>query len=330
MRIAVDAMGGDYAPVEIVRGVLEASREFDRDYIYLVGDKYKIDRIISDKTPSNIEIVHTDEYVTMDDFPTHVVKRKKKSSMNLAAKLVKENKSEAFISAGNTGALLQYSLLTIGRIRGIKRPALAVLLPTRKRPCMLIDAGANADCKLEYLIQFAHMGSIYMERVAGIDKPTIGLMNIGEEPGKGSLFYREIYQQLLNEKNLNFIGNVEPRVMLSGGIDVAVADGFAGNMILKSAEAAADFMQSVLREEIKRSVVAKVAALTLKPIFRNMKKRLDHSEHGGALLLGLRGIVVKSHGRADARTIYNAIKLARRIHSQNLQGFITEMARVES
>lgn len=324
MKIAVDAMGGDYAPAEIVKGALDAASEFGNDQIVLVGDRKKIKKYF-DRSFNNVEIVHTDEFIGMDESPSVALKAKKNSSMKLAAEQVKSGDCQAMVCAGNTGALLESSLLTLGRIGGIKRPALAVLLPSKKKPVMLLDAGANADCRIEYLMQFAYMGSIYMERVAGVKRPRVGLLNIGEEEGKGDKFYRETYDKLKETKGINFIGNVEPRKVFAGDVEVAVADGFVGNMALKSSEAATDLLNSLLREGIKKSMIAKVAALTLKPIFKSMKKCLDPSEHGGALLLGLKGIVVKSHGRADARTIFNAVALARRIHEQKVLTHIQEI-----
>ncbi|MCE1246646.1 MAG: phosphate acyltransferase PlsX [Firmicutes bacterium] len=317
MNIAIDGMGGDYAPAEIVKGAIDAAKIYSSDHFVLVGDREKI-LAVSKHLPSNISIEHTDEFITMEEKPSEAFKKKKRSSMKIAAELVRDGKCHAILSAGNTGALLETSILTIGRIKGIKRPALATFFPTKKGHSILIDSGANAECKSEYLIQFAQMGSIYMEAVEGIDNPTVGLINIGSEKGKGNSFYQKTYELMENEKSLYFSGNIEPRDFLSGKVHVGVADGFTGNMILKSMEAGADFVNSVLREEIKKSIVAKVTTLTLKPIFRNVKKRLDHSEHGGALLAGLKGICIKSHGRADARAITNAARLAKTIHSHNM------------
>ncbi len=326
MRIAIDAMGGDFAPSEIVKGAIEAAQMYPEDVYILAGDKEKIEKVAP--IPSNIEIAHTDQFIAMDESPSQAVLSKKKASMKVAAEYVKRGECDAIISAGNTGALLQIGLLTIGRIKGIKRPALAVLIPTKKSPCLLIDAGANADCKPEYLIQFGYMGSLYMEKIIGVKNPRVALINIGEEKGKGNQFYRQIHS-LMESERFNFIGNVEPRAIFHGDTDVAVADGFSGNIVLKSVEASAEFMMSLLREEIKRSVIAKVASLTMKPIFRNIKKRLNHSEHGGALLLGLKGTLIKIHGRADARTVYNAIRQAHRIYSENLQELISEIAELQ-
>lgn len=317
MNIAIDGMGGDYAPAEIVKGAIDAAKAYSSDHFVIVGDKEKILGVYKN-LPSNVSIEHTDEYITMEEKPSEAFKKKKRSSMKIAAELVRDGKCHAILSAGNTGALLETSILTIGRIKGIKRPALATFFPTKKGHSILIDSGANAECKNEYLIQFAQMGSIYMEVVEGIHEPSVGLINIGSERGKGNSFYQKAFEMMENEPTLSFAGNVEPRDFLSGRVHVGVADGFTGNMILKSMEAGADFLNSVMREEIKKSIVAKVATLTLKPIFRNMKKRLDHSEHGGALLAGLKGICIKSHGRADARAIFNAVKLAKTIHSHKM------------
>lgn len=325
MRFAIDAMGGDYAPVEIVKGVLKAAEAHLDDEFYMVGNEKEIKRIFH-TFPQNVKIEHTDEYITMEDKPMEATKKKKRSSMKIAAEMVRDGKCDAILSAGNTGALLEISTLTIGRIRGIRRPALATFFPTKKGHSILIDSGANAECKLEYLIQFAYMGSIYMQVVEGMENPRVGLVNIGSEKMKGNAYYRQAHEMLEEDKGINFVGNVEPRGFLSGRADVAVADGFVGNMVLKSTEAGADFLQSVLREEIKKSFMAKVAALTFKPIFKALKKRLDHSEHGGALLIGLKGICIKSHGRADANTVFNAARLARTIHKHNMVAHITEMA----
>jgi glycerol-3-phosphate acyltransferase PlsX len=317
MNIAIDGMGGDYAPAEIVKGAIDAAKAFSSDRFTIVGDKDKIFEI-SKHLPSNIAIEHTDEYITMEEKPSEAFKKKKRSSMKIAAELVRDGKCDAILSAGNTGALLETCILTIGRIKGIKRPALATFFPTKKGHSLLIDSGANAECKHEYLVQFAQMGSIYMQVVEGIKEPSVGLINIGTEKGKGNSFYQKTHELMENETSLIFTGNVEPRDFLMGKVHVGVADGFTGNLTLKSIEAGADFIYTVLREEIKKSIVAKVAMLTLKPIFKNMKKRLDHSEHGGALLAGLKGICIKSHGRADARTIMNAAKLAKTIHSHKM------------
>ena len=326
MRIAIDAMGGDYAPEEIVKGVVKSALELTDDTFVLAGDENKITRVLGPRPPSNVEIIHTDQFVTMTDHPNVVMKTKKRASMRIAAQLVKDGDCDAILSAGNTGALLETSLFTIGRIKGIKRPGLGVFLPTRKRHVLLIDAGANADCRLEHILQFAQMGTIYLEHAMGIQRPRVGLVNIGEEPGKGNVFYREVYDQLADLPDINFVGNLEPRAMMHGHVDVAVADGFTGNLVLKASEAAAEFMMSVLKEEIKKSIVAKMAALTLKPVFRNIKRRLDQSEIGGALLLGLKGILVKCHGRANAQAIYSAIKMVLRAHHHKVQEFLVRMA----
>jgi len=324
MNVAVDAMGGDYAPEEIVKGALIAAEKYPGDNIILVGDRNKIMKV-AQKLPTNIFIEHTDEYITMGEAPSKAIKKKKRSSMKISAELVKEGKSDAIVSAGNTGALLETSILTIGRIKGIKRPALATFFPTKKGHCLLIDSGANSMCKHEYLIQFAQMGSIYMKVVERIAKPRVGLINIGEEKGKGNNFYREVFEMMQNEPSINFTGNSEPKDFLAGNVEVAVADGFIGNIVLKSAEAAAEFLMSVMREEIKKSIVAKVTALTLKPVFRSMKGRLDHSKHGGALLIGLKGICIKSHGRADSTAITNAIGLSKKIHSHRMVEHISQI-----
>lgn len=329
MIFAIDAMGGDYAPAEIVKGALSSANNNKDDEYLLIGDETVIKKIIN-ISAENVKIIHTDEYITMDEKPSEAVKKKKRSTMKIAAELIKDKKCDALISAGNTGALLETSTLIIGRIKGIKRPALATFFPTKKGSGILIDSGANPECKPEYLLQFAKMGSIYLKTVQQNSNPSIGLINIGSEEGKGNSFYKTVYDLMNNDESFNFVGNIEPRDLMSGKADVAVADGFVGNIVLKSAEAAADLLQSILRDEIKKSIVAKVTALTFKPIFKNVKKRLDHSEHGGALLIGLKGICIKSHGRADSKAVFNAIQLAKTVYSHNMIGQLEKMANKDS
>lgn len=309
IRVAVDAMGGDFAPAEIVKGALMAARETAVTVI-LVGDEAKIKIELADQdVPSGIEIVHASESILMDESPSAAVKKKKNASMAVAARLVKEGKAEALISAGNTGALMEVALLTFGRIHGIKRPAIATVWPVKTGRAMLLDAGANAECRPEYLLQFARMGSIYCEKVLDIANPRVGLINIGEEPGKGNSLTVHAYQ-LLKSSDLNFCGNVEVQEFINGVTDVAVCDGFVGNIILKTAEGVAALITQILRDSIPKSLLRKIGAYLLKPVFREIRHKLDSSEYGGALFLGLRGICIKSHGRANAKAVKNAIRMA--------------------
>ena len=309
MRIALDAMGGDKAPSEIIKGALMAYREKVSDII-IVGNSDKIKPFMEDVSfnETDFTLVHTDEYIEMNESPAKAIKKKKNSSIAIA-RLIKENKADALVSAGNTGALMQTALLTLGRIPGIKRPALATFWPTKSGNSMLLDSGANSETKPEYLLQFAVMADIFMKDMYSLKSPKIGLLNIGTEPYKGTSVVVTAYQ-MLKESGLNFIGNVEMRDFLHGKADVAVCDGFVGNMVLKSGEAVAEYFHLILKEEIMKNTLYKLAAGLIKPVFRGLKKKLDHSEHGGANLLGVKGICIKSHGSADAKAIYNAIKVA--------------------
>ncbi|MCL5036980.1 MAG: phosphate acyltransferase PlsX [Chloroflexi bacterium] len=319
--IAVDAMGGDHAPDEIVRGALKAAVD-NIASILLVGDEEKIKPLCRGGYPENMEILHTDEYVTMDENPSQALKKKKRASMLLAADAVREGKASGMVCAGNTGALLESALLHIGRIKGVRRPALGTLWPTRNQPTLMLDAGANAECKPEYLVQFAHMGAIYAEKVMERPNPRVALINIGHEEGKGNALTNEAYM-MLKDAGLNFTGNIEPRDFLGGAADVAVCDGFTGNMVLKTAEATASYFFKLVKEVLMSSLFNKAAGVILKPSFTKLKGRLDHSEYGGATFLGINGVCIKSHGSAEARTIYNAVKLARQCARNDVVGIIS-------
>lgn len=319
MKIALDAMGGDNAPEEIVKGAIGASKEINSEII-LVGNREKILPFFKNRaTPKKISIHHTDQFVEMFENPTMALRKKKNSSILIASQLLKNGDAQALISAGNTGALMEAALITIGRIPGmkIKRPALSVLMPTYDKHTIFLDAGANSDCKPEFILQFARMGNIYAKKIMSRDNPKIGLLNIGSEQTKGNSVTLAAYE-LLNNANLNFIGNIEPRDLLSGAVDVAVTDGFVGNMVLKTAEGTAELFTKLLKDYIKRNSLSKIAAILLKPAFKALKRKLDHSEYGGALLFGVDGICIKAHGRADSLTIQNAIKLAEKIINEDI------------
>jgi len=308
MKIAIDAMGGDNAPEAIVKGAMKAVEHFSDLSIVLVGNEKKIKPLLTDQ--KNIMILHTDEVITGEDEPVRAVRRKKNSSMVLAATEVKEGRADACISAGNTGALMASGLFVVGRIPGIDRPALAPTLPTVDgKGFVLLDVGANADSKPENILQSAIMGSVYSEKVRGIKNPRVGLLNIGTEEKKGNELTKQAFE-LLKEANLNFVGNVEARDLLIGVCDVAVTDGFTGNMILKTIEGTALGMFKMLKEALTKNFTSKLAAGILKPNLKELKNKLDYSEYGGACLFGLNAPVIKAHGSSDSQAIFHAIRQA--------------------
>lgn len=321
--IAVDAMGGDNAPEVVVKGALAAVREGYE--VILVGDKARVERILGDgvRVPG-LHLLHASQVVGMDESPSLAFEKKKDSSMLVAARLVKDGDAQALVSAGNTGALMAGSLLTMGRTPGIRRPAIAVTWPTLvNENALVLDCGANADSKPEYLLQFAHMGSVYAQRVMGRRNPRVGLLNIGGEVGKGDALVNAAYG-LLEQCGLNFVGNIEPAGMMAGDADVVVSGGFVGNMILKTGEAVANMIMGMLKSGVKSSLRAKFGALCLKPVFVDLKRRVDSSEYGGALLLGLRGPVVKAHGGSNDVAITNAIRAAAFAVQENVVEYISE------
>jgi len=309
MKLIVDAMGGDNAPLEIIKGCVDAVNEYDID-LTLVGDeniiKSELSKLLAPM--ERFEVIHTTEVITMEDTPVTAIKQKKDSSMVVGLSLLRENENNVFISAGNTGALMAGGLLKVGRIKGILRPALAPILPNVKSGTLLIDAGANADCKPENLLQFGIMGSIYMERVLGRKNPTVGLINIGEESSKGNELTKEAYRLLKESEQITFAGNIEARDVPKGVVDVLVCDGFTGNILLKYTEGLGLSIFGMLKEELTRTFTRKIGALLLKPGLRNFKKLMDYSEHGGAPLLGINGGIIKAHGSSNAKAIKNAIR----------------------
>lgn len=308
MKLAIDAMGGDHAPKEVVLGVMQAIQEMKDLEIILFGDEKKINEHLTDS--ERIEVVHTEEVITSDDEPVRAVRRKKNASMVLMAEYVKEQKADACISAGNTGALMSVGLFVLGRINGIDRPALAPTLPTRDgRGFLLLDVGANVDAKAQHLLQYGIMGSIYAKEVRGIDNPRIGLLNVGTEQKKGNELTKKAFD-LLSEAPINFIGNVEARDLLDGAADVVVTDGFSGNVALKTIEGTAMMMFSMLKETFNQSLKTKVAAGMVRSDLRQLRDKLDYSEYGGAGLFGLSSPVIKAHGSSNARAIHSAIRQA--------------------
>lgn len=312
MKIVVDAFGGDFAPLEIVSGAIKALEANPKLQIVLVGDKDKITEILQKRVfvSDRLEIVHAPDVITMDESPTVAIRTKKTSSIVVAYDYLRVNDdAAAIVSAGSTGATLTGAVLKLGRIRNITRPALAPILPTvNDRGVMLLDAGANAECKAENLLHFAIMGNEYMKAV-GVKKPKIGLLNIGTEEEKGSEIIKEAHN-LLKNANINFIGNIEARDVMRGNVDVVVADGFSGNVCLKTIEGTAEILFSELKTATTSSFKAKLGGLLLKKNLKGIKNKYDHKKIGGAPLLGVNKIVIKCHGNSKAENIASAINQA--------------------
>jgi len=320
MKIVVDAFGGDYAPHEIVAGAVKALQSNQELNVVLVGDKDKITEILQSLVfvSDRLEIVHAPDIVTMDDIPTVAIRTKKNSSIVVALDYVKNNDDAvALVSAGSTGATLTGAVLKLGRIKNISRPALAPILPTvNDRGVMLLDCGANADCKPEQLLDFAIMGNEYMKAM-GIKKPRIALLNIGTEEEKGSEMIKEAHQ-LLKNANLNFVGNIESRDVLRGNVDVIVADGYSGNICLKTIEGVAEILFGELKDVAKSSFKAKIGGLLLKSKLRGIKAKYDYRKVGGAPLLGVSKIVLKCHGNSKADSIATTIEQAFTLAKSNM------------
>lgn len=317
VTIALDAMGGDYAPQETVKGAVEAARRYGVA-ILLVGQPEIIQQELNqyDTTGLQLSIVEARETIDMDETPAQAVRKKKQASIVVAARLVKEGKAQALVAAGSTGAAMTAAALYIGRIPGVERPAIAVTLPSLGTPCLLIDAGANADCDPALLVQFAHMGQVFMRGVYGIADPEIGLLNIGTEECKGNLFAKAAFDLLREAANdeafpFRFVGNVEGRHLFLGGCDVAVCDGFTGNVALKSAEGVLSLFGKLLKRELTASPWRKLVGLLVKPAVQAVRRQIDHEELGGALLLGINGICVIAHGGSSANAIHNAVRVAK-------------------
>ncbi|OLO40857.1 phosphate acyltransferase [Alkalihalophilus pseudofirmus] len=316
MKLAIDAMGGDKAPKASIDAAVKALNEFPDLAITLVGNEQEITKYIQ---PSDrITILHTEEKIEDDDSPATAVRRKKGASMVLAVKEVKEGRADACISAGNTGALMAAGLLYVGRIQGIDRPALAPMFPTvNGKGFLILDVGANMDAKPEHLNQYAIMGSIYMQMVRKVKQPKVGLLNVGTEDGKGNELTKLTFP-LLQELNINFVGNVEARDLLNGAVDVVVCDGFTGNIVLKATEGAATSLFTILKRELTGNLFNKLVAGLLKPSFMRIKKTMDYSEYGGAALFGLKAPVIKSHGSSDEVAFYHTIVQAREMVEQQV------------
>src|SRR5438309_6874853 len=312
VRIALDAMGGDHAPDEIVKGAVLAARELPVE-ILLVGQEEVVRKHLAaadGALPRNIEVVEAPEVVEMDDTALAPLRKKKNSSIRICANLVAEGRANAFVSAGNTGAAWTSARVVMGMTEGVSRPALAAILPSAKGHTLLLDVGANVETKPQHLREFAVMGHFYAQRLFDNPQPRVGLLSIGEEEGKGNDLTKETFR-VLKETGLNFIGNVEGRDVYNGNADVVVCDGFVGNVVLKASEALGEMVNRTLREELTRTFRRKIGALLARSAFDGLKKRMDYSEYGGAPLLGVKGGCIVCHGRSNAKAIKNAIRIAR-------------------
>lgn len=310
MRIAVDAMGGDHAPDEVIKGALIAAEKDPDVQLILVGKKERISPFLAHIKLKNLSLCEAGEVIAMDEHPANAVRKKKDSSIVVATRLVKDGEADAIVSAGSTGAQMAAGLLGLGRIKGIERPAIATVLPTPEGGKLILDVGANMDATPEHLSQYALMGSIYAEKVLKIPNPRVGLLNIGSEEGKGNDLTQKAFS-LLKGAPLNFIGNVEGRDVPYGRADVVVCEGFVGNVFLKTAEGLAGVLFQQIKEKITATTLRKLGALVVKPGLKEIAQMMDYAEYGGAPLLGVNGISIICHGSSNARAIFNAIRVAR-------------------
>lgn len=325
MRIGFDGCGGDHGIVEIAGAVKKAVDELGVD-IVLFGDKAYLEQGLKNEFPNGIpakvEIVHCSEKVENEDKPVEAIRRKKDSSLVIGFQALKEKKIDAFVTAGNTGAVLAGSIFVVGRIKGISRPAICTIYPTGENPSVLLDAGANAECTARNLVDFAVMGSIYATKIIGYSNPTVGLVNIGAEPGKGTPLHIEAHKELSENPHINFVGNVEGRDVPTGAVNVLVADGFTGNIVLKLTEGVAKVLLSAVKESIMSSFLSKIGGLLIKKSMKKLKKRMDYTEYGGAPILGVDGLVVKAHGSSNAYAFFNAIRYAKSAVEADILGEI--------
>ena len=311
-KIALDAMGGDFAPANEVQGALLASEILNQQHnieIVFVGDEKKINEALSkqDSSAMKYSVFHAEDVVGMRDDPTQIVKTKKNSSLYKAMELHSELKADAFVSAGNTGAVLSTGTILLGRIKGVSRPTIGSFFPTvTNRPVLILDVGANLEPKPKYLYEFAVMGNIFSKQMLNIEKPKVGLLNVGEEKEKGTELLQET-NKLLSESNLNFIGNVEGRDLLQGNIDVVICDGFTGNVVLKFAEGVFSFLKGKIKAIAAKSIINKGIILLISPFLKNLFKELDYQQYGGVPLLGVNGVVIIGHGKSSPLAIQNMI-----------------------
>lgn len=331
MLILVDAMGGDNAPESVVNGCMDALGEREGFDVLLIGDKVRIEKILTEKKYNNLrlKIYHTSEVVTNEDSPTKAIRSKKDSSMVVGFKMLKENKGDVFVSAGNTGALMAGSLFILGRIKGVDRPSLAPIIPNKKGFTLIVDGGANTNCKPINLLQFGIMGSLYVKDVFNVENPRVGIVNVGTEEKKGNELIKQSYE-LLSNANINFTGNVEAHQITEGMVDVAVCDGFVGNVLLKTTEGVATFIVNEIKAILKKNIISMIAAFMIKGGLTKFKKLLDTSEYGSVPFLGVKGKVMKTHGRSDSKavkhSIFNAYKYA---NSQIIEQISAEFQNME-
>ncbi|HTZ17602.1 MAG TPA: phosphate acyltransferase PlsX [Dissulfurispiraceae bacterium] len=326
MKIALDAMGGDFAPDVTVAGAIDAVNEYDVEVI-LVGDQGRLNEAIRDKRyPANrISVYHASEVAGMDESPVSVLRKKKDSSIRKAVELVKNGQADAAVSAGHSGVAMAMALFLLGKVPGVDRPAIATTLPSLNRFFVLLDAGANVDCKPENLLQFAYMGSAYYSALFNEPSPRVSLLSIGEEDTKGNELTKESFKLLKGCKGLNFTGNIEGKDVFSGHADVIVCDGFIGNIVLKTSEGLAETILKMLKREIANVATGKLGYLMIKPAIRNFKRRTDYDEYGGAPLLGINGTCIISHGRSSARALKHAIRVASEMSKQRVHESIATM-----
>lgn len=309
IRVAVDAMGGDYAPAEMVKGVIDAVTLRQDIKVYLVGRKDAVEKELKKRSysGSQIEVIHAEEVIETAEPPVMAIRKKKQSSIVMGMNMVKEKKADAFVSAGSSGAILVGGQVIVGRIKGVERPPLAPLIPTEKGVSLLIDCGANVDARASHLVQFAKMGSIYMENVLGVKNPKVAIVNIGAEEEKGNALVKETFPLLKNCPDVNFVGSIEAREIPHGQADVIVCEAFVGNVILKLYEGLSGTLVGVIKQGMMQSFKSKIGALLVKPSLKKTLKTFDATEYGGAPLLGLNGLVVKTHGSAKAKEVTNSI-----------------------
>lgn len=332
MKIVLDAMGGDNAPKVNVDGAIDALREFDDIEIVLVGPQALMEKTIGEyadqaayaAVKERLHIANATEVISTEEHPVMALRRKKDSTFNVGMDIVRRKEAQAFVSAGSTGAVMAGAMFKIGRIKGVDRPAIGALMPVPGRPMLLMDAGANTDCKPEWINQFAMMGSIYMNRVMGVENPEVGLVNIGVEAAKGNEQAQQAYALMGAQKTYRFIGNVEARDTLAGQCDVLAADGFVGNVVLKNTEGVISALFKLLKEGLLGSTKGKIAALLAKDTFKALKNSFNSEEVGGAPLLGVEGVVIKAHGNSQARAIFCAIRQARTVVTTGVVDLIRE------
>ena len=325
MKIAVDAIGGDYAPEEVVLGAIEAVKAYKYDVV-LVGDEKKIRKVMAEhgsEESERLTIVHAAEVIEMDEHPAQAIRKKKDASIVVATRLVKEGVCDAVVAPGSTGAAVTAALLGLGRIKGIERPCIATPIPSKKGVSVLLDSGANSDSKPKHLVQAAIMGTHYAKYIFNIESPKIGLLNIGAEASKGNELSQTTYPMLEATKTISFYGNIEGRDITEGIVDVVVCDGFVGNVILKFGEGIALFIMQLVKDSIRKGgILAKLGAMAVMPAFKHLKKRLDFTEYGGAPLLGVDGSFIICHGSSKAKTIRHAVRVAGELVEEDVVGHI--------